>query len=271
MFFEQTLLDFKRQHPARIPILIIVPLSGSAAVLADMISQLVHFTKLFGHGRMVVSFGLAEENEADLNFQVKQTSEALFAAKTLHNLRFTDDLDGWTRHTLENYMPDFEVAVILRGVICAADLVRLVIHTIENNADMACSVDITFSSGHRVTTSAGNLDLANGLPISSQDLIRAKQFVQARCCDGSVNVIRYGRSYSHWLSAEQCHQWSIRSGELSSSKNTAENKQSQPRIMISPSVKSSPDPGDFRSAMQLGFMDLQGFDYRPMAWEAIDG
>jgi hypothetical protein len=37
--------------------------------------------------------------------------------------------------------------------------------------------------------------------------------------------------------------------------------------MILPSVKSSPDPDDFRSAVQLGFMDLQGFDYRPVVWE----
>jgi hypothetical protein len=267
MLFEQTLLDFKRQRPGSTPILIVIPVSGPAAILADMTSQVIQFTKLFGHGRVLVSLGLAEDHEGDLKSQIKRTSEALFTAKILHNLRFTNDLDSWTHHTLEGYMSDFEVAVILRGVVCAADLVRLVIHTIENKADMTCSVDITFSPGHRVTTSSGNLGFTSGGPIPTQDLIRAQRFVQARCCDGSVKAIQFRGVYSHGFPAEPCRSRSIQSEELASSENATENQQSQPRIMISPSVKSSPDPDDFRSAMQLGFMDLQGFDYRPMVWE----
>jgi len=164
-------------------------------------------------------------------------------------------------------MSDFEVAVVLRGVICAADLVRLVIHAIENNADMACSVDITFSPRHRVNTSPGNTNLATGAPIPTEDLIRAQQFVQAQCCDGSVKVIRFRGAYAQGFSGEPCRQRRIRSAEFASSEDTTEKQQSQARIMISPSVKSSPDADDFRSAMQLGFMDLQGFDYRPVLWE----
>ena len=267
MLFEQTLLDFKRLHPGGIPILILVPVSGTATVLADMTSQLIQFTKMFGHGRVLVSFGITEEHDDNINSQIGRTSEALFNSKVLHNLRFTKDLDDWTARSLEGYLADFEVAVVLRGAICAADLVRLVIHTIENNADMACSVDITFSPRHRVTTSPGNINFATCRPIPTEDLIRAQRFVQAQCCDGSVKVIRLRSAYSEGFSGEPCRQRSIRSEEFASLAETTEKQQSQARIIISPSVKSSPDPHDFRSAVQLGFMDLQGFDYRPVVWE----
>jgi hypothetical protein len=226
-----------------------------------MTSQLIQFHKIFGRGTRLVSFGVTEEHDDHINSQIDRTSAALFNSKVLHNLRFTKDLDDWTSRTLEGYMPDFEVAVILRGVICATDLVRLVIHTIENNADMTCSTDIIFSPGYRVTTSPGNINLVTGAPILTEDLIGAQHFVQARCCDGSAKVIRFRGAYVQGFSGEPCRQ---RSEEVVSSEDITEKQQSQARIMISPSVKSSPNPDDFRSAMQLGFM---GSIYRPVVWE----
>ena len=267
MLFEQTLMDFKLLHPGDVPILIIIPVSSSATVLADMTSQLIQFSKVWGKGRVVVSFGVDKRHDDNINSQIDQTSEALFTSKILHNLRFTEDLDDWTQLTIQGYRHDFEVAVILRGVICAADLVRLVINTIENNADLTCSVDLTFSPGLRVTTSTGNIDIANNTPFPTEDLIRARRFLQARCCDGSVKAISFRGAFAQRFSGEPCRQRSMRSEEFASLEDVIGNQHPEARIMISPSVKSSPDPEDFRSAMQRGYMDLQGYDYRPVVWE----
>ena len=265
MLFEQALIDFKQLHPSNLPILIVVPVTGSSAVLADITTQLIHFSRIFGKSRVLISFGVDQRRSDDIYSQIHQTSEALLNSKILHNLRITKDLDEWTYSTLQGYIHDFEVAVVLRGIICANDLALLVINAFENDADLACSVDITFTPEHRATTSTGNIDIASGEPIPTEDLVRAKRFIQTQCCDGSVKVISFRRAVAPRLFGESCR--SIRSDKFVPSEQTIEIQRSEARVMISPSVKSSPHPDDFRSAMQLGFMDTQGYDYRPLLWE----
>ena len=258
ILFEQQLLDFKRHRPGGIPILIIIPVSNSAKFLADMTSQLLHFTEMFGHSRVVISFGIGESEDDTYN-QIYQTTDALRSAKIIYRVQFPDDLDEWTGRALVGYMHDFKIAVILRGVICAIDLVRLVIQTVENNADLACSLEVKFDSEHRVHTTSGMLDLANGAALSTEDLLRTSTFIQSRSCQSSVQVL----SFKALQSGNACILQNILSN-YTLSDNAC---RSSPKIMISPSTKSSLDPEDFRSAIQLGFMDLQGYDYRRLEWE----
>jgi hypothetical protein len=126
LLFEQQLLDFKKHHPGGIPIIVIVPVSDSAKIQADMTSQFLYFTEKFCHSRVVFSFGVGESQD-DTYYQIYQTIDALRSAKIINRVQFPHDLDDWTRRVLVGYMRDFKVAVILRGVICAVDLVRLVI------------------------------------------------------------------------------------------------------------------------------------------------
>jgi hypothetical protein len=258
ILFEQQLLDFKKHYPGGIPILVIIPVSNSAKILADMTSQLLYFTEIFGRSRIVLSFGIGESQD-DTYSQISQTTEALRSAKILNRVQFPDDLDDWTRRTLVGYMHDFTIAVILRGVICAIDLARLVIQTVENNADLACSLEVKFDSEHRLRTTSGTLNLANGAPLSTEDLLHASTFIQSKSCESSVQVL----SLKALQSGNACIFQSILSNYTRSDKAC----RSSPKVMISPSTKSSLDPEDFRSAIQLGFMDMQGYDYRRLEWE----
>ena len=258
VLFEQQFLDFKKHYLGGIPILVIIPVSNSAKVLADMTSQLLHFTEMFGRSRVVISFGIGESQD-DTYSQVYETTDALRSAKIINRLQFPDDLDEWTRRALVGYMYDFKIAVILRGVICATDLVRLVIQTLENNADLACSLEVKFDSEHRIRTTSGTLNLANGAPISTEDLLYASTFIQSRSCESSVQVL----SFKALQSGNTCIFESILSNYTLSDKAC----RSSPKIMISPSTKSSLDPEDFRSAIRLGFMDLQGYDYSRLEWQ----
>lgn len=241
------------------PILVVIPVQNSAKVLADMTNQLIQFTEMFGRARVVLTFGIGDSKDDDTYFQISQTVEALQSSNILNRVQFPKDLDEWTQRTLFEYMNDFPIAVILRGVVCAIDLVRLVIHAVENDADLACAVDIQFDRNHRIITTSLSRDLIDNKPISTDDLLLASTFVQARSCDASVKVL----SFKGIRSSYPCHLRDI----ISDHRPSGQNCQSSVKIMISTSVKASPDPEDFRSAIQLGFMDMHGFDYRPLEWE----
>lgn len=245
ILFEERLLDFRKHYPRGIPIVVVIPLSNSAKILADMTSQLLYFAEMLGHSRVLFSFGIGESQD-DTYYQIYQTTDALRSAKTINRVRFPDDLEDWTRRELVGFMNDFKIAVILRGVICAIDLVHLVIQTVENNADLACSLDVKFDSEHRVHTTSGILELANREPLSTEHLLLASSFIQSNRCESSVQVL----SFKALQSGNACVLQNI----LSNYTNACH---SSPRIMISPGTKSSSDPEDFRAAVQLGFLDLQ--------------
>jgi hypothetical protein len=269
MVFEQTLIDFKRRYPS-VPILIIIPISSSAQVIADMTSQLIQFSNMFGHGKVLIFIGVGESEDEDLYSQVTATSKALHDSRVMHRVQHIDDPDIWTQRTLLGYMTNFEAAVILRGVICATDLVRLVIHSIENGADMTCALDLSFSSNHLIISNPSNLNYTSGAPVPSEDLLRSRQFVQVGCCDGAVKVLSFRAFRRGGLFHSLCQRAKICPDENSLAgvcNHLHEECGSSAKIMISPSIKSSSDPDDFRSAIQLGFTDLQGYDYRSLAWK----
>ena len=270
MIFEQTLIDFKRRHRS-VPILIIIPVSSSAQVIADMTGQLIEFSNLFGHGKVLISIGVGVGEDEDLYSQVTATSKALHDSSVMHRVQhMDDDPDIWTQRTLLGYMTDFEAAVVLRGVTCATDLVRLVIHSIENDADLTCALDLSFSSNHLIISNPNNLDYTSRTPVPSEDLLHSRQFVQVGCCDGAVKVVSFKSFRRGGLLHSLCQRTKVCPEEKSSvgvCNHLHEECGSSAKIMISPSVKSSWDPDDFRSAIQLGFTDLQGYDYRSLAWK----
>jgi hypothetical protein len=269
ILFEQIVSDFKRSHPGT-SILVIFPVANSEHVITDMTDQLIQLAKIFGNRGLFVSFGIGASHKDDTYFRFSELSEALDAAHISHRVQFTTDLETWTHRTLLGHMVDFEVAIVLQGVICAADLARLVIHSLDNNADMACGVGIRFSPHHLVASSRGNLAYDLGSPIPIESLLYSRRFIQTRCCDGPVKVYRlaaFGRGgLLHFLSErnELCPNEDA-SAAMCSYLNR--NPEIAAKIMISPSVKSSSDPEDFRSALQLGYMGLQSYDYRPLEWE----
>lgn len=269
MMFEQLLSDFRHRFRSG-PILVIVPVTSSAQVIADMTSQLIQFTHLLGENRIFISFGVGESEDGHLFSQVTATATALRESHISHRIQHIDNPEIWTQRTLLGHMGDFEVAVILRGVICATDLVRLIIHSIENGADMTCALDVSFSPRHLVTSNPKNLDFVSGAVLPAENLLRSRQFVQVGCCDGPVKVMslktfqRGGLLYSLCQRAKMCPEETSSTGVCN---HLHEECGSSAKIMISPSVKSSSDPDDFRSAIQLGFMDLQGYDYESLAWK----
>jgi hypothetical protein len=223
---------------------------------------------MFGHGKVLVSIGVGEDE--DLYSQVTATSKALHDSRIMHRVQHIDDPDIWMQRTLLGYMADFEAAVILRGVICSTDLVRLIIHSVENGADMTCALDLSFSSSHLVISNPSILDYTSGSPVPSEDLLRSRQFIQVGCCDGAVKVVSFRSFHRCGLLHSLCQRAKICPEENSSAgvcNHLHEECGSSAKIMISPSVKSSSDPDDFRSAIQLGFTDLQGYDYRSLAWK----
>jgi len=268
LLFEQMISDFKSSHPGA-TILVVFPAANSEHVIADMTDQLIQLSQIFGHRGLFVTFGMDEIQKDDTYFRVAEVSKALDAAHVFHRVQFTTDLETWTHRTLLGHMVDFEIAVVLRGVICASDLARLIVQTVENSADMACAVDLQFSPHHLVTSSSANRDYVSGAPIHVNALLYSRRFMQVRCCDGPVKVYRmsaFGRArLLHFLSQRQelCP-----NEEPSAAMCSYLNEESRHagRIMISPSVKASYDPEDFRSALQLGFMGLQGYDYRSLEW-----
>jgi hypothetical protein len=268
LLFEQMISDFKSSHPGA-TILVVFPAANSEHGIADMTDQLIELSQIFSHRGLFVSFGIGKSQKDDTYSRFAEVSEALDAARVFHRVQFTTDLETWTHRTLLGHMVDFEIAVVLRGVICASDLARLIVHTVENDADMACAVDLQFSPHHLVTSGSGNLDYVSGSPMSINTLLYSRRFIQARCCDGPVKVYpmsAFGRArLLHFLAQR---------GELCPNEDPSaamcsylhEKSQHPGRIMISPSVKASYDPEDFRSAIQLGFMGLQGYDYRSLEW-----
>ena len=264
MMFEQQLNNFKNSHP-RLPILIIFAASNkSRKVIADMTNEIVQFAKLFGNQMVFVAFGTDESEESSIADQLLQTSAVLREANVLHRVQHTKNLERWTRIALRGYLNDFEAAVILRGVICATDLTRLVMQTIENGAGIACAVDVTFTGHHLIASNSFNLDRITGNVIPTERLLRSRSLLQTGCCDGSVKVVTY-RALRPSLS-QRCRnaRWCSEGG---TSDSDCGDCLSSAKVMISPSVKSSSDPDDFRSAMQLGFTNLQGFDYSTVNWE----
>ncbi len=199
ILFEQQLMDFRKHYPGGISILVVIPVSNSAKFLADMINQLLHFTEMIGHVRILFSFGIRQSLD-DTYYEIYQITDALHLVKIVNRVQFPDDLDDWTRRTLVEYMNDFKIAVILRGVICATDLVHLVIQAVENNADLTCSLDIKFDSGHRISTTSSALDFASRTPLSTEDLLHASTLIQSRSCESSVQVL----SFSSLLSGNAC-------------------------------------------------------------------
>ena len=258
ILFEQQLRGFKKHYPRGIPALVVIPVSNSAKILADMTSQLLYVTEMLGHSRILFSFGIGESWD-DTYYQIYQTADALRSAKTINRVQFTDDLQSWTKRELFGYVNDFKVAVILRGVVCAIDLVSLLIHAVENHADLACSLEVKFDSDYRVHTTSGMLDVANESPLSTDDLLHASTFIQSTSCKSSVQVL----AFKALQSGKTCILQNILSNNTLSDKGCP----SSPKIMISPSTKSSSDPEDFRAAIQLGFMDLLGYDYRKIEWK----
>jgi len=254
-------MDFRKHYPGGISILVVIPVSNSAKFLADMINQLLHFTEMIGHVRILFSFGIRQSLD-DTYYEIYQITDALHLVKIVNRVQFPDDLDDWTRRTLVEYMNDFKIAVILRGVICATDLVHLVIQAVENNADLTCSLDIKFDSGHRISTTSSALDFASRTPLSTEDLLHASTLIQSRSCESSVQVL----SFSSLLSGNACILQNILSNYTSSDKACRMSS----KIMISPSTKSSPDLEDFRSAIELGFMDLQEYNYHKLKWKEDD-
>jgi hypothetical protein len=266
MMFQQQINDFKARRP-HLPVIILFSPSNSPKVIADMTSQLILFAELFGTQMVFVAFGLHDGDNGAIASQMLETSAALHDAKVLHRVQYTSNLESWTRQALLGYMNDFESAIVLRGVICATDLARLLMHSIDNGADITCSVDVAFSPHHLVASNPFNLDRILGEIIPTETIFRSRRFIQTGCCDGSAKVVSFralrpglfprcqnGRCSEEIPSDIDC---GSRSGECFSSA----------KIMISPSVKSSTDPDDFRSAIQLGFTDLQGFDYRDIEWK----
>ena len=233
-----------------------------------MTSQLVQVAHYFGESRTLLAFAVGESVD-NMHAQVTETSRALHSSNILHRVQYTDDIESWIDRALFGYMADFEVAVVVRGVICASDLVRLVMQTVENNADMACSVDLTFAFNHRAVTPTSNVDYHSLKQINPDTLLRSSRFIQARCCDGSVKVIRLRSLHPARPVPYECSQ--VFNSQLQSilvrPKHLRQGQEYASKIMISPSVKSSSDPEDFRAAMQLGFMDLQGYDSSAIVWE----
>lgn len=250
------------------PILILIPIADSAKLVADMTSQLIQTVNYFGESRILVSFAVGGSKD-DTYSQVVETCQALHLSKILHRMQYTDDLESWTERALFGYMADFELAVVVRGVICANDLVRLIIQAVDNDADMACAVDVSFDKNHRILSNNANLDTSSETRISAQTLLHSTRPIQAGCCDGSVKVIRLRSIRPTRILPYECEEFI----KVTSQSSIVRPKRLRPgndrplKIMISPSVKSSPDPDDFRTAMQLGFMDLQGYDHRPLVWE----
>jgi hypothetical protein len=269
MMFESLLLDFKHRYRT-VPIIVIVPVSDSAQVIADMTSQLIQFSHFLGETKIFISFGVSESEDTDIYSQVSAAAKALHNSHISHRIQHVDDPEIWTQRTILGYVADFEVAVVLRGVICATDLVRLVIHSIENGADMTCALDLSFSPRQFITSNPKNLDYASGASLPAEELLRSKQFVQVGCCDGAVKIFSFKTFRRGGLLHSLCQRAKICPEEdLSTAvcNHLHEACGSSPKIMISPSVKASSDPDDFRSAIQLGFMDLQGYDYQSLVWK----
>jgi len=221
---------------------------------------------MFGHTRVVLLFGIGPSDEDSTYYQISHTSEQLHSSKVLHRVQFTNDLEEWTERTLKDYVNEVDVAVVVRGVICATDLARLVIHTIENEADLTCSLDVVFSTDGLLTTSTENYDRKTGSSVPVEEMLRSPTFIQSDCCDGSVKALTFKSLRPDKLIEQStckrggiCLDNEFRSGE--------ETCKMPAKVMISPSIKSSPDPDDFRSAIQLGFLDLQGFVYEQVEWE----
>ena len=272
--FEQSLTDFKRQHPS-LPILILLPVADSSGAIFDMTSQLIQAARLLGESRVLLAYAMedATKNNRDgVHKQSMETSRTLHSAKVLHRMQYTNGLDTWIDRALFGYMIDFDVAVIVRGVICASDLIRLIMQTINNSADLTCAVDISFDSDRRPVMNEGNIDISYNRPISSKTLLRtSRKFIQARCCDSSVKVIRLRSLRPAGPLPYDCPQIlaSQPQSTLARPVHPHPGEVYTPKIMISPSVKASLNPDDFRSAMQLGYMDLQGYDYRAIEWKEI--
>lgn len=224
-----------------------------------MTSQLIQFTEMFGRGRILLRFGIDDSWKDDTYSEISQTIEVLRSSKIITRLQFPKDLDDWTQRMLLASMDDFRVAVVLRGIVCAIDLARLIIHTIENDADLACGVDLQFDRNYRIPRHSASLDLRDNTPIPTEDILRASTYIQVRNCDASVKVL----SFKAMRSTYPCYLQHLVSGHIIPPKSC----QSSAKVMISPSVKTSPNPEDFRTAIQLGFMDMQGFDYHPLDWD----
>lgn len=265
--FEQQISDFKLRRP-NLPLIIIFSAPNSSKVISDMTDQLVLFSELFENKIVFVAFGIDDREEDAIASQMLEASAALHEAKVFHRVQYTSDVQAWTRQALLSYMNDFEAAIVLRGVICATDLARLLMHSIDNGADIACSVDVTFSPHHLIASNPFNLARASGKLISTETILRSRRFIQTGCCDGSAKVVSFrairpgffGPCTKELISPDG----STSDGEHGSGSGE---RSSLAKIMISPSVKSSADPDDFRSAIQLGFTDLRGFDYKAIDWE----
>jgi hypothetical protein len=247
MAFEQALADFNIRHPGGIPVLILMPLTASPRIITDMISELIRFAEMVGRARVVMSFAV-DRGQKDLDSEMAKATEALYDAKILHRVQHPPNLDLWTKQTLLGHRQDFKLAIVLRGVVCSIDLARLVMQTLENDADVACGVDINFGLRRDILTPPNNINLTSGKPVPATDLLRGSNLLQARDCDASVMALSFGVGYS-------LRQFGT-NGESDSGR----------RVMISPSVKSSSDPEDFRRAMQLGLMDLHGCNDNPIEW-----
>ena len=252
MAFEQALNDFNYRHLGGIPVLILIPVTTCPRIITDMTAQLIQFAELVGRSRVVLSFGI-DGGQTDVEREISKATEALYDANIIHRVQRPENLDSWTKRTLMGYRQDFKLAVVLRGVVCAIDLVRLVIETIENDADVACGVDINFGFRGDIMTSSHNINLTSGRPVSTGDLLSASSLIQTRDCDSSVMALSFGVGHN-------LRQFGTNGGFHGGS-----------RIMISPSVKSSADPEDFRMAMELGLMDLHGYDDNPIQWQKNNG
>jgi hypothetical protein len=269
LLFQQMIADFKESHPS-LSILLIFPVANSRNVITDMTDQLIQLSEIFDHRRLFVSFGIGESKNDESYHWFTEASKALEAGHVYHRVQSTPDISAWTQRTLLGHMVDFEVAVVLDGIVCAIDLARLIIHTIDNGADMACAVDVRFSPQHIITSNSGNLDRTTGALIPVDTLLYSRHFIQSSCCDGPVKVFplkAFARAgLLHFLSERK----TICPNENPFASICAclhKSSKTPPKVMISPSVKSSFDREDFRSALQLGFMGLQGYDYRSIAWK----
>lgn len=247
MALEKALNDFKQRHPGGIPVIILIPVAAHPRIITDMTAQLIQFADMVRRSHVVVSFGISG-NETDIENEMSTATKALFDAKILHRVQHPKNLDIWTKQTLLGYRQDFKLAVVLRGVVCAIDLVRLVIQTIESDADVACGLDINFNLRRDIITSSDNINLTSGTPIPASELLSASRLIQTKDCDASVITLSFGVGHDSRRFGK---------GEVLDGGN---------RIMISPGVKSSSDPEDFRRAMQLGLMDLHGYHDSSIEW-----
>ena len=144
-FYSSKCCKTSKTYSRRLHILVALALNGSPNIVADIDDQVTQVADLFGRDNVFLSFGIGSSYEDGSGFRFLEISEVSLSANILHTIQFVHGVVEWTRKTLSEYMTDFKVAIILRGVICATDLVRLIIYALENGADMVSTTSASLN------------------------------------------------------------------------------------------------------------------------------